>query len=126
MTASYDGQDRLTQAGGTSYTSTLNGERQSKTISGQTTTYAYDTRSDLVQVSLPAGTQLQYLVDGRGLWVGKLVNGVRVQGWLYDERGRLVAELDGANAVVSRFVYAVRGERAVVHGAGRIHLPHPR
>jgi RHS repeat-associated protein len=32
-----------------------------------------------------------------------------VQGFLYDGAGRIVAELDGQGAVVSRFVYATRG-----------------
>src|SRR5262249_11798138 len=31
-----------------------------------------------------------------------------VQGFLYDEQGRIAAELDGSGALVSRFVYASR------------------
>jgi hypothetical protein len=38
--------------------------------------------------------------------VAKLVNGVRVKGWLYADQLQPIAELDANNAVVSRFVYA--------------------
>jgi RHS repeat-associated protein len=48
------------------------------------------------------------LFDGLSRRIGKKVGGALVQGWLYDERGRIVAELDGAGALASRFVYASR------------------
>jgi YD repeat-containing protein len=39
ITGSYDDQDRLTQYGGATYAYTANGELQSKTVGGQTTSY---------------------------------------------------------------------------------------
>jgi RHS repeat-associated protein len=48
---------------------------------------------------------VRYLVDGQNRRVGKKVNGTLVQGFLYQDRQRPVAELDGNNTVVSRFVY---------------------
>jgi RHS repeat-associated protein len=45
------------------------------------------------------------LIDGSSRRVGKKVNGTLVKGFLYSG-ARLVAELNGAGAVVSRFVYA--------------------
>lgn len=81
---------------------------QSKTISGQTTQYSYDVLGNLKSVTLPNSTQIDYLVDGRNRRVGKKVGGALVQGFLYEGRLSPVAELDGANNVVSRFVYASR------------------
>ncbi|MBF0525024.1 MAG: RHS repeat protein, partial [Deltaproteobacteria bacterium] len=62
---------------------------------------------NLVHVGLPGGTTLDYITDGANRRIGKKVNGTRVQGFLYQDSLRPVAELDGTNAVVSRFVYAV-------------------
>jgi YD repeat-containing protein len=104
----YDNQDRLTQYGNTSYAYTANGELQSKTISGQTTQYSYDVLGNLKAVTLPNSTQIDYLIDGRNRRVGKKVGGTLVQGFLYEGQLSPVAELDGANNVVSRFVYASR------------------
>lgn len=104
----YDNQDRLTQYGNTAYAYTASGDLQSKTISGQTTTYSYDVLGNLKSVTLPSSTQIQYLIDGRNRRVGKKVGGTLVQGFLYEGQLSPVAELDGANNVVSRFVYASR------------------
>lgn len=106
ISGSYDAQDRLTQYGPTTYTYTTNGELTSKTLGGQVTTYAYDLLGNLVSATLPDGTQLSYLADGQNRRIGKRVNGALVQGFLYDGQLRPVAELDGNNQLVSRFVYA--------------------
>ena len=80
VNGSYDDQDRLLQYGSTTYTYTANGELLTKTNGGQTTTYQYDTLGNLLAVTLPDGTQIEYLVDGAGRRVGKKVNGVLVAG----------------------------------------------
>ena len=59
-------------------------------------------------VTLPNGKEIAYLVDGRNRRIGKQVNGTLVQGFLYQDSLRPIAELDGSNNVVSRFVYATR------------------
>jgi RHS repeat-associated protein len=102
----YDAQDRLTAYGTTTYAYTANGELQSATTSGQTTTYQYDVLGNLLGFSPPSGTQVGYVVDGRNRRVGKKVNGILVQGFLYQNGLRPIAELDGNNNVVSRFVYS--------------------
>jgi RHS repeat-associated protein len=51
------------------------------------------------------GTIVSYGADGANRRFGRSVNGVPVQGFLYQGQLRVVAELDGAGAVVSRFVY---------------------
>jgi hypothetical protein len=40
--------------------------------------------------------------------VGRKVDGVLEQGFLYEDQLRIAAELDGSGAVVSRFVYGTR------------------
>ena len=105
---SYDAQDRLLQYGSTTYAYSPNGQLLSKTTGGQVTSYQYDTPGNLVAASLPDRTAVTYLLDGRARRVGKIVNGTLVQGLLYQDSLRPIAELDGAGNVVSRFVYASR------------------
>jgi YD repeat-containing protein len=107
----YDVQDRLSTYGTASYAFTANGELTSKTVGGQVTSYTYDALGNLLHVGLPAaladGTQtVDYVVDGQNRRVGKKVNGALVQGWLYQDQLRPVAQLDGSGTnVVARFVY---------------------
>jgi YD repeat-containing protein len=91
--------------GNATHTYTANGELQSRTDPSGTTTYTYDPLGNLLHVGRPNGTQIDYLVDGSNRRIGKKVNGALAQGFLYDGQLRIVAELDAANAVVSRFVY---------------------
>lgn len=109
QTGSYDGQDRLLSYNGATYTYTANGELQSKAVGGQTTTYTYDALGNLLSVTLPNGTQLDYILDGQQRRVGKRVNGTLAQGFLYQNQLNPVAELDGSGNLVSRFVYASKG-----------------
>jgi RHS repeat-associated protein len=60
---------------------------------------------NLLAVSLPDGTQLDYVLDGRNRRIGKKVNGTLVQSFLYRDQLKPVAELDGDGAIVARFVY---------------------
>jgi RHS repeat-associated protein len=108
MSPTYDDQDRLLQYGPNSYTYTANGELATKTVGTNTTTYTYDELGNLTRVVLPSGTQLDYLIDGQNRRIGKQIGGVLTQGYLYDGILRLVAELDGAGSLVSRFIYATR------------------
>ncbi|MDQ3280948.1 MAG: IPT/TIG domain-containing protein [Acidobacteriota bacterium] len=108
-TASYDAQDRLLRYGDTTYEYTQNGELKSKTLAGSTTTFEYDALGGLRRVVLPQGRTIDYVIDGQNRRVGKKVNGTLVQGWLYSDQLRLAAELDGSNAVVSRFLYGSHG-----------------
>jgi RHS repeat-associated protein len=107
--AGYDAQDRLVEHGATTYAYTPNGELRSKTAGGQTATYRYDGLGNLAGVTLPDGTQIEYVLEGQSRRVGKRVNGALVQGFLYQDGLRPVAELDGTGAVVSRFFYATGG-----------------
>jgi RHS repeat-associated protein len=107
-TAAYDAQDHLVNYEGTQYTYTANGELLTKTDATGTTHYAYDGLGNLRSVTLPDGTLIEYLIDSQNRRVGKKVNGGVVAQWLYGDQLRVVAELDGAGALVSRFVYGSR------------------
>ncbi|MBK9430387.1 MAG: hypothetical protein IPN65_07900, partial [Elusimicrobia bacterium] len=72
-----------------------------------TTTYDYDAVGNLRTVTLPSGTTLEYVIDGRNRRVGRKVNGTLTQGYPYDGQLRIVAEL-AANNVTARYVYGTR------------------
>jgi RHS repeat-associated protein len=102
----YDDQDRLLSQGGTTYTYMANGELQSKTVNGQTTQYTYDVLGNLLRVDLPGGDRIDYLVDGENRRIGKKVNGTLVQGFLYQDHLKPIAELGENGALRTQFVYA--------------------
>jgi RHS repeat-associated protein len=109
VSGTHDAQERLLQYGVSVYTYTGNGQLETRTdAANQATTYTYDTPGNLTAVALPGGTSLEYVVDGAGRRIGKKVDGTLAEGFLY-YGDRLVAELDGAGNVVSRFVYATHG-----------------
>lgn len=105
-TATYDAQDRLIQWGDTAYTFSANGDLASKTQGASTVSYAYDALGNLLTVVDATGIRTDYLLDGQNRRIGKKVNGVLVQGFLWDDQTQISAELDGAGNVVSTFIYA--------------------
>ncbi len=103
----YDAQDRMLAYGTFEYTYTAYGDLLTKTdtVSGDQWTYTYDVRGNLVQVSLPNGDLIEYLVDGLNRRVGKRINGTLVRQWVWASQYRIAAELDGTGNVLSRFLY---------------------
>ncbi len=73
-----------------------------------TTQYNYDVLGNLRTVTLPNGTFIQYLIDGRNRRIGVKVNNTLVKGFLYQDQLNPVAELDGSGNVVTRFVYGTK------------------
>jgi RHS repeat-associated protein len=106
FTGSYDAQDRIQSYGPIIFKHNANGDLESKTEAGKTASYDYDALRNLRTVSLPDGTKIEYLVDGRNRRIGKMVDGKLVQGFLWQGQLRPIAELDGQGKLVSRFVYA--------------------
>ncbi|HEX2204190.1 MAG TPA: RHS repeat-associated core domain-containing protein, partial [Longimicrobium sp.] len=104
----YDAQDRVTAYGGAAYGHTAAGELRFRAVGADTTWLTHDARGLLVEARTPAGTRVEYLVDGVGRRVGKRVDGALVQGFLYSGGPGPVAELDGAGGVAARFVYGTR------------------
>ncbi|NJA05139.1 PASTA domain-containing protein [Methylococcaceae bacterium WWC4] len=105
---SYDAQDRLLSYGNANYAYTDNGELKTKTVGGQVTGYSYDVLSNLRKVTLPSGSVIDYLVDGQNRRIGKKLSGNLVQGFLWQDQLKPIAELDASGNIVSRFVYANR------------------
>jgi RHS repeat-associated protein len=64
---------------------------------------------NLKKVTLPDGKTLDYLIDGQNRRIGKKINGVLTQGFLYQSALQIAAELDGNHQIISRFVYATGG-----------------
>jgi RHS repeat-associated protein len=104
---SYDDQDRVLAYGSNEYTFNENGDLTSKfnTTTNEETTYEYDARGALLSVVLPDSTTIEYVVDGGGRRIGRKVNGTQTHGFLYKDSLRVAAELNGAGATVSQFVY---------------------
>ncbi len=74
-TGSYDDQDRLLAYGAATFTYTSNGELATKTDASGTTAYNIDEMGNLLSVTLPAGTEIDYLVDGQNRRIAKTVAG---------------------------------------------------
>ncbi|MBK6880617.1 MAG: hypothetical protein IPH01_07565 [Elusimicrobia bacterium] len=108
LNGTYDGDDKVALYGGAAYAHAAGGEWRTVTEGGVTTTYDYDAVGNLRGVTLPSGTTLEYVIDGRNRRVGRKVNDTLTQGYLYDGQLRIVAELDGANNVTARYVYGTR------------------
>lgn len=68
----------------------------------------YDVLGNLMQVTLPNGDTVDYIIDGLNRRIGKKVNGSVQQGFLYGDQLNPVAELDSSNNIVSQFVYATK------------------
>ncbi|MEM6456635.1 MAG: RHS repeat-associated core domain-containing protein, partial [Acidobacteriota bacterium] len=100
-----DARDRLRVYGDRSYDYAESGELTRQTQSTASVTYDYDVFGSLRQAVLADGTVIGYVTDGVHRRIGKTVNGALTQGFLYQDALNPVAELDGAGAVVSRFVY---------------------
>src|SRR6266704_6603161 len=110
VNGTYDAQDRLTQYGNLQLAYTANGELLTKnnSVLGQTASYTYDVLGNLKSATLPGGVQIDYVVDGQNRRIGKKINVVLVQGFLYQNQLNSVAELDGSGTVLSRFVYGTK------------------
>ncbi len=106
----YDPQDRLLTYGNTSFAYTANGELLSMAAGNQITHYTYDVLGNLTGVTLPSGSNITYVVDPQNRRIGKQVNGALIQGFLYQDGLKPIAEVDHSNNVVSRFVYATRND----------------
>jgi RHS repeat-associated protein len=78
---------------------------QTKTCPEGTTSYDYDAFGNLRHVTLPNGTAIDYLVDGQNRRIGKKVNGVMVEGFLYRNQLQPAAWLNGDGTVRARFIY---------------------
>lgn len=108
VTGTVDNQDKLLTYGNLTYTyNNNNGELLTKTYTPtpQVTTFTHDANGNLISVSLSNSTVVSYVVDGNNRRAGRKVNNVLLQVFLYQSQLQVVAELNGAGTLVSRFVY---------------------
>jgi YD repeat-containing protein len=114
--ATNDSQDRLVRyqtiaAGGRTndYGYNAAGDLTNVVVNGTSITYyACDALGALRQVALPDGgpvTNIAYLIDGRNRRIGKRVDGLFTNGWIYANSMSPVAELGATTNLVSVFVY---------------------
>jgi RHS repeat-associated protein len=106
--ATVDDQDRLWTNNGMLFAYTANGELLSKTDSHGTATFDYDELGNLLKVVPADGRTIEYITDAKNRRIGKKIDGVLVQRWVYSGVLSPAAELDGQGNVVARFVYATR------------------
>jgi len=81
---------------------------QSKTDTTGQTTYTYYAFGNLISIVLPNGTEIDYVIDGKNRRIAMRVNGAMVQGFLYEDQLRPVAELDRNGNMVARFGYGTK------------------
>jgi len=102
------GQDQLTSCGTKSFTYYANGEVKTKTGPVDSWTYHYDALSRLRQVMYNGGTAAEYVLDGEGRRIAKTRGGQVIKRWVYGTGLSPIAELDGAGALVARYIYGSR------------------
>ncbi len=102
-----DAQDRLLATKDATFTYDADGRLSSVTRGNSTISLTHDTFGRLKRAEVP-GHRIDYVMDPLGHRVGKKVDGTLAQGFLYDVHGRVIAQLDGGGAVISRFVYGSR------------------
>jgi RHS repeat-associated protein len=103
-TATYDDQDRLTDYAGTTFTYNANGERLTKITGSGTIGTVYDVTGQVLQVTLPSGITIDYVLDAANRRLAKKVNGSLAKSYLW-AGGSLVAELDAAGNLETTYVY---------------------
>ena len=104
--STYSEEDRLLTSGNTSYLYNSDGFLLKKTEGHEVTGYTYSTRGELLSVSLPDGTVIQYEHDPLGRRIAKKVNGTVVEKYLWQGMTRLLAVYDGSDNLLMRFEYA--------------------
>lgn len=114
ITADYDEQDRLIRYGNVYYTYNASGELILKTEKRRVhffktiekkTQYFYDSFGNLSKVILPSQKVIEYLIDGQGRRVGKKVDGVLAESYIYQSQTQIIAVTDSTGVITKRFVY---------------------
>jgi RHS repeat-associated protein len=105
-TFGYSDEDHLLTAGGTTYQYNVDGFLTTRTEGTDVTTYDYSSRGELLGVTLPDGTNIEYVHDPLGRRIAKLVNVAMVEKYLWQGLTRLLAVYDGSDNLIMRFDYA--------------------
>jgi RHS repeat-associated protein len=118
VSATYDGEDRLTRYGGTTYAYNATGQLTTATTGTAVTHYDYDELGHLLSVTKPDSTVISYLYDGRGRRIGKKINGTLVQGFIYGLTNQPLASTDGNGTVTATYTYTNSGTPDLITNGG--------
>ena len=102
----YSDEDHLLTAGDATYQYDVDGFLTTRTQGADITTYDYSIRGELLNVTLPDGTSIEYINDPLGRRIAKKVKGVTVEKYLWQGLTRLLAVYDGTDNLLMRFEYA--------------------
>jgi RHS repeat-associated protein len=102
----YDDEDHLLTVGDASYQYDADGYLTTRAVGVDETTYKYSTRGELLSVTLPDGTAIEYVHDPLGRRIAKKVGGVVTEKYLWKGLTQLLAVYDGGDNLVMRFLYA--------------------
>lgn len=110
VSGSYDEQDRVVRYGNFTYTFDVNGQIKTKTdvSSGGETRYRFTVGGRLLEVTLPSGTNIQYVVDAIGKRIGKTKNGQFIEGFIFQDDLRPIGWIDSTRQPKALFTYATK------------------
>jgi RHS repeat-associated protein len=107
--------DHLITVGSVTYDYDLDGFLTTKTNNSNSscgepdpwvTSYDYSSRGELLNVILPDGRNIDYIVDPSGRRIAKEIDGITVEKYLWNDLTRLLAVYDGSDNLIMRFEYA--------------------
>jgi RHS repeat-associated protein len=114
-TFTYSEEDHLLTAGTTTYQYDLDGFLTTKTHHldpdnpddpVEVTSYTYSSHGELLSVTLPDKSLIEYVHDPLGRRIAKKVNGTITEKYLWQDLTRLLAVYDGSDNLLMRFEYA--------------------
>jgi RHS repeat-associated protein len=105
LSASYTYQpfNRVTSAGGATYTYDNNGNLLSKVSGTDTTQYAWDYENRLTQVTLPNGTVINYKYDALGRRIQRTTSAGADERYVYDGQN-VIQDLNSSSSVVTSYL----------------------
>ena len=118
VTGTYDDRDRLIQWADATYEYESDGTLAARRDVAGSTLYDYDDFGSLRSVTMADGRRIDYIVDGSGLRLGRVVDGGLVDGYLYRPSGLIAAQTDADGTVIARFAYDDAGHLAWVRRDG--------
>ncbi|WP_432735849.1 RHS repeat domain-containing protein [Maridesulfovibrio sp. FT414] len=111
---------RLVRAGEVKYSYDPKGRLTMKQDRGQVTRYKYDHNNQLVQVHLPDGRRINYIVDPNAMRTAKQLDGKTVETYLWKDRTTLLAVSDEQGRL-KEFAYDGEGDPIAMRWNGEVY-----
>ena len=106
ITATYDDQDRLVARGDSKFQYDPSGQLAARQAPNGSVKFDYDALGNLMKVTLPGSSVIDYIVDGAGRRIGRKQGGILQRSLLYQDLRRPIAELDQGGKPIRLFVHA--------------------